>query len=94
MITNGSGSDLTTGQITVAATATVIVPTAGAAGRLSVTIVNNSTVDVFLGGPGVTISNGLLLVGTKGASITLNTSAAVYGIVATSTESVSFASVT
>ena len=36
--------------------------------------------DIFLGIAGVTVANGALLVGTKGASVTIPTQAAVFGI--------------
>jgi len=80
---------LATNQITVAATATVIVA-ARAAGRNSVTITNLGTVDVFIGGVGVTVANGHLLPGVKGASITLPFSGALFGIAASGTQAVSF----
>lgn len=80
--------NIQTGQATVGATATLIC--AGMYGRGSVTIVNHGTVDVFLGGSGVAAGTGVLLPGTKGASIKLDTDADVYGIVATGTQAVSF----
>jgi hypothetical protein len=83
----GFGS-IQTGQATVAATATLIC--AGLYGRGSVTIVNNGTVDVFIGGSAVTTGTGVLLPGTKGASLKLDTDADVYGIVGTGTQAVSY----
>jgi hypothetical protein len=47
-------------------------------GRRSVTIANLGTVDTFCGVSGVTTATGMLLVGIKGAAITLDTTAAVY----------------
>lgn len=76
------------GQISVATTNTQIV--AARTGRGRVTITNLGTTDVFIGVTGVTTTNGQLLAGTKGASITLHTSAAIFGIVGTGTQSVSY----
>lgn len=74
-------------QVTIATTATQIVP---AHTRGSVTFINHGTTDVFIGGSGVTILNGGLLPGVKGASFTLNNSAAIYGIVGSGTQIVSY----
>jgi hypothetical protein len=70
----------------------IVAQRAGVAGtgRVSVDICNTSTTDVWLGPSGVTVSNGHLLVGIKGACTTLKTTAAVYGIVGSGTETVSF----
>lgn len=87
----GAGTSVTSGQTIVAATATIIV--AARADRRSVTIVQGGNADIFLGGPTVTTTTGLLLLGTKGSAVTLDTTAAVYGIVATATQPVSFAEV-
>lgn len=82
-------STLATAQVSVAATATVIA--AARTGRSQVTVTNLGTTDVFLGGSGVTTTTGILLTGTKGASVTLTFAGALYGIVATGTQSVSVA---
>jgi hypothetical protein len=78
----------TAGQVTVGATATLIVP--AGAGRETVTIVNNAAVDVFLGPAGVTITTGVLLAGVKGQTLSLPTTNAIYGVVATATSPVSY----
>jgi len=83
----GAGT-LATGQVSVGATATAIA--AARAGRHQITVTNDSTTDVFLGGLGVTASTGVMLPGTKGASVTLPFTGALYGIVASGTETVSF----
>lgn len=57
-------------------------------GRHAVTIVNHGTTDVFIGRKGLTISTGVLLVGTKGASITIPTQDDVYGITGGGTQAV------
>lgn len=75
-------------QITVAATSTLIV--AARTNRNTVTVVNSGATDVFIGPTGVTITTGVLLPGTKGASLTLHATSALYGIAATGTQVVSF----
>lgn len=78
-VTTGQGlGSLATSQVTVGVTATSIA--AARATRGSITIVNSGTTDVFIGPAGVTLVNGVLLSGVKGATITLNTTAAVFGI--------------
>lgn len=85
-----SRANLATNQVSVAATATLVV--AARAGRDSVTVENHGTTDVYVGSSsGVTTSTGILLPGTKGAAITLSYSGAVYAIVATGTQTVSYA---
>jgi hypothetical protein len=75
-----------TGQITVAATATLIRAAGKRAGLL---LTNPSTsVTVYIGSSGVTTNNGQALL--AGNSITLPVNSAVYGIVASSTQVVSF----
>lgn len=86
-----TGGSIATGQATVGTSATEIV--AARAGRKSVTIVNESTTVVRLGASDVTTSTGLYLAGTAGASITIVGGAAVYGIVGSSTEAVSYVEV-
>lgn len=79
-------------QVSVANTATLLAAArtgAPGTGRVDITIENFGTTDVFLGGSGVTTSTGMKLVGSPGAAITIPTTAAVYGIVATSTQTVS-----
>ena len=80
-------STLTTNQVSVGTGSTLIV--AARAGRSSVTIANLGTTDTFIGNTGVLLTTGTLLVGTKGAAITIPTSAAIYGI-ASVAQSVSF----
>lgn len=86
-IVAGSAS-LSTGQVSVASTDTVVV--ASRAGRAAVNVVNHGTTDVFLGATGVSITTGVLLAGVVGANITVPTSGAVYGITAGGTQTVSF----
>jgi hypothetical protein len=64
----------------------LIVPQA--AGRESVTIQNTGTTAVYLGNSSVTANTGILLPGVVGASVTLNTTDAIFGIAATGTQTV------
>ena len=83
-------STIATGIVSVATTAGGTLIAAARANRTDITIVNEGTTDVRLGASGVTTATGLLLAGIKGAALTLSTRAAVYGIVAASTQNVSF----
>lgn len=83
-----ASSSITTGQVTIGATATQIVPSR--AGRRAVTITNGGTTDVMVGGVAVTTGTGSMLTGTKGSSMTIPTSSALYGIVGTGTQSISY----
>lgn len=84
-------SSLATGQVTVAATATLVV--AARAGRGYVLVQNLGTTAVYLGGAGVTTSTGMLLQGVAGAIVKIDAAAAIYGIVASGTQAVSFGEV-
>lgn len=77
-----------TGQATVATTATVIA--AARSGRKDIVIVNLGATDVYIGGPSVTTSAGVLLVGSKGVGLTITTEAAIYGIVGAGSQAVSY----
>jgi hypothetical protein len=78
-----------TGQVSVASTATLII---AANARRAVLITNpSSSVTVYIGGAGVTTGNGQELL--PGNSLTLPVVSAVYGIVATSTQTVSYVEV-
>lgn len=82
-------SDFSTGQVSVAATATLIVNKNR--GRKSVLITNLGTVDIYLGdSASVTTATGQLLPGTKGASISIPATSTVYGISSGAAQSVSF----
>lgn len=87
----GSGvvgsANWTPAQVSVAATATLV--SAGRVGRNAVTVENLGTTAVYCGPTSsVTTSNGALVPGAAGASLTLPTQAPVYCIVATGTQSV------
>lgn len=68
-----------TSQVTVDTTSGGKIVAAAAPGRHSITIINLGTNDVYVGTAGVTNTTGALLVGIKGASITMPTQDAVYG---------------
>lgn len=78
-----------TGQVSVGNTATQII----AAGTRQAVLITNpsSTVTVFIGGSGVTTGNGQELL--PGNSLTLPVVSAVFAIVATGTQTVSFVEV-
>jgi hypothetical protein len=74
-------ANIATAQATVGTSATSIVAARTGAvgtGRVAVTIENNGAQTVYLGGSGVTTATGMILL--PGASMTLNTTAAVYGV--------------
>jgi hypothetical protein len=76
-----------TAQVSIGTGATQII--AANATRAGVLVSNpSSTVSVYLGGSGVTTSTGQIL--SPGNSITLPVSSAIYGVVATSTQTVSY----
>lgn len=78
-----------TGQVSIGSSATLILASNLRQGLL---ITNPSaTVTVYIGGSGVTISNGQALL--PGCSITLPVVSAVYGVIATGTQSVSYTEV-
>jgi len=84
---DGEGT-IATAQVSVGVAAATVV--AARAGRRSLLIVNHGTTDVFLGPATVTVANGILLPGVKGASISIPTTALVQGIVASGTQTVSY----
>lgn len=78
-----------TGQVTVTTSATPIV--ASRAGRSSVVIINvTGTSSVFVGPSGVTTSNGQVIPGALGAGVSIDGSAAIFGIVSSGTQVVSY----
>lgn len=85
---------LATNQVSVASSATLIVAARTGAtgiGRKSVTITNiTGTGPFYVGNTGLTTSTGMYVGATAGASITLDTQAAIFGIVPTTAQSVSF----
>lgn len=88
VVQEAHATTIATNQVSVTTSSTLIV--ASRVGRRGLTIVNHGTTDVYIGVTGLTTSNGLLLVGVKGAGISLETEAAIYGIVGTGTQTVSY----
>ena len=72
------GPTLVTGQVPVTTSATPVVP--ARAGRMSVTLSSTSAVVFYVGPSGVTTANGLYVSGVAGASVTLQTQAAVFAV--------------
>lgn len=84
-------TDLATSQVTIAATATSILAAAGQT-RRKVTLVNHGTTAVYIGNSSsVSTTTGVLLNGAAGATLTLEYSGALYGIVAAGTQAISVA---
>lgn len=82
----GAGS---TKQVTVDNSGTTVV-VAARADRIAVMITNLGTTDVYLGfATGLTTGTGDLLPGIKGASVTIPTTAEVFGVVAAASQAVS-----
>jgi len=90
-ITNGvtevGSSNWVVNQVSVGSTATSLVPVRSA--RQAVVVTNMGATPVYLGGAGVTMINGALLPGVVGASKTIPTTTAVYGIVGANSQIVS-----
>lgn len=77
-----------TAQVTVADSATLIA--AARPGRRKITVTNHGATAAYLGAAGVTTATGTLLNGAAGAQVTIETSEAVYGVVAAATQAVSY----
>lgn len=87
-VTPGAGN-IVTNQVSVGASATLICANRNA--RMALTIVNNGSTAVYLGADtNVLTTTGVLLPGTVGASFTFDGSAAVWGITAGGSVTVSY----
>lgn len=75
-------------QVSVGTTATLIAAARNSRGYLI--LVNHGTTAVYVGGSSVTTSNGCLLAGVVGQSLPIKTNAAIYAIVASGTQTISF----
>ena len=92
VVTTGTtGDQVATGHVSVLSTATLIATQNLT--RSSITIVTSGTDTVWIGIAGVTTGTGLQLVPIAGAAVTLDTSAAIYGIASTTTTVVSYAEI-
>lgn len=74
----------------IGTTAALIAPARkpSVAGRFAITIINKGLVDLYIGAAGVTAASGFPI--EPGGALTLNTQAAIYGITASSTDSVRY----
>ncbi|HUY05005.1 MAG TPA: hypothetical protein VMV33_17135 [Rhodocyclaceae bacterium] len=70
-VVSAAGQFVLTYQLSLGTSASEIAY--DSSGRVSLTVVNMGSVDVFLGPSGVSATDGILLVGTRGASITIAT---------------------
>lgn len=72
------GSSLATAQVSVGTTSTLIA--AARTGRQKITVTLGAANDCFFGATGVTSTTGFRVKGVDGASLTLDTAAALYGV--------------
>ena len=89
-VVQAGAAHIANGQVTVDTTSGGVQIVGTRSTRRCVTIVNLGTTDVWVGAGTVTASNGQLLLGVKGASVSLDTTAAVKAIVASGSQDVSF----
>lgn len=82
-------TNIATNQVAVDTTSGGTQIVGARATRNAVTIVNGGTITVFIGPSGVTAADGLPLLGVPGASVTIPTAAAIYGITSAGTQTVS-----
>lgn len=83
----GAGA-VATGQVSVGTSATQIV--AARAGRRNVCVTNTGTTVVYLGAGAVTTATGDYLTGVAGTKACYDTQAAIFGVVGTGTQAVSY----
>lgn len=81
-------SNIVTGQVTVGTTATLIC--AARPGRSSITMVQEGATDVRIGDGTVTLTTGCVLMGTPYTAFSIGGGAAIYGIVESGTQVVSY----
>ncbi len=78
-------------HVSVSGTATLIVAArtgVSGVGRIQVLITNTTTTPIYIGDSGVATTTGILLPGSVGATTSLSTTAALYGIVASGSATV------
>jgi hypothetical protein len=86
----GAGN-IATNQATMTSVASLIVaarPGAPGTGRINALIENFGGIDVYVGGPSVTVGTGIKLPSPAGTSMSIDTTAALYGIVASGSQTV------
>ena len=84
VVKSAGSQNFATTQVTLATSATLIL--AARANRIAVTIETLGTSASYIGGVTVTTSTGVPLLAVAGASITIPTQAAVYGVVGSGTQ--------
>ena len=77
-------------QATVGTSATPIVPANPNRKAATIVLKGTAPVETFIGGAGVTTANGCPVPAIAGASITIETGAAIYGIVAAGSQVVGY----
>jgi len=89
--TNRSGSTVGQGTASPTTSATQIVAAVSASPfRRAVTVTNTGTINVYVGGSGVTSGSGILLLPNAAVTITEGANAAIYGITASGTGTVAY----
>ena len=88
IVAQNGPSNIATGQVSITSGGVLIANSRS--GRLDITVVNDGAIDVYVGPSGVTTGTGLLLRGIAGAAVTITTAAAVYGIVSSTSQTISF----
>jgi hypothetical protein len=77
---SGASTTMTTGQVSCGTSSTALVAARPGRSRVKITMVG--AVDAFIGNTGVAVGTGDLLLGTKGTTMTIETSAAVFCVAA------------
>lgn len=90
VLTQPGAANIANNQVSVDTTSGGVTIVSSRATRRSVTITNHGTTDVYVGTGSVSSSNGFLLVGRKGSAVTIYTTAAVKGVVASGSQTVSY----
>ncbi len=84
-------ANFATGQVSVTTSVGGTLIAAARATRTSIVLINDTGTDaVFIGANGVSITTGLDLVAIQGAGAALDITGAIYGIVGTTSQTVSF----
>jgi len=84
------GGSLATNQVSIASAAATVIVNVNTNRTEGVLIVNHSSENVYLGSSAVTSGTGILLRGVAGTAVTLPTTSAVYGIVSSTGQTVSY----
>ena len=84
------GGTLAHNQVSVDTTVGGTLICAARSTRRRISIINLGTTDIYIGNTGLTTSTGVLLLGVKGAAVTLETTAAIYGITGSGSQSVAY----